>query len=135
MLIEGNTALEASSLQKHSWRPSSLILTGKVSLKAFSCSSRPAEHLSLLAEPPAPGSPSGNLFFTGATASIRGGPRSSAFAPAKNGLRAFSQSLAREYHPQNIHIAHFVIDGIIDTERISGFLGDKFEADTRMAPE
>ena len=56
---------------------------------------------------------SGNIFFTGATAGIKGFANSSAFAMGKFGLRGLVQSLARELHPQNIHIAHFVIDGAI----------------------
>ena len=56
---------------------------------------------------------SGNIFFTGATAGIKGFANSSAFAMGKFGLRGLVQSLARELHPQNIHIVHFVIDGAI----------------------
>ena len=54
---------------------------------------------------------SGSIFFTGATAGIKGFANSSAFAMGKFGLRGLSQSLARELHPKNIHIGHFVIDG------------------------
>jgi len=54
---------------------------------------------------------SGSIFFTGATASIKGFANSSVFAMGKFGLRGLAQSLARELHPQNIHIGHFVIDG------------------------
>ena len=56
---------------------------------------------------------SGSIFFTGATAGVKGFANSSAFAMGKFGLRGLAQSLARELHPQNIHIAHFVIDGTI----------------------
>lgn len=55
----------------------------------------------------------GSIFFTGATAGIKGFPNSSAFAIGKFGLRGLAQSLAREMHPKNIHIAHFIIDGAI----------------------
>jgi len=55
----------------------------------------------------------GSIFFTGATAGVKGFPNSSAFAIGKFGIRGLAQSLARELHPQNIHIAHFVIDGVI----------------------
>ena len=55
----------------------------------------------------------GSIFFTGATAAIKGFSNSSAFAIGKFGLRGLAQSLARELHPQNIHIAHFIIDGVI----------------------
>jgi len=54
---------------------------------------------------------SGSIFFTGATASIKGFANSSVFAMGKFGLRGLAQSLARELHPQNIHIGHFIIDG------------------------
>lgn len=57
----------------------------------------------------------GAIFFTGATASLRGGPGYAAFASAKFGLRAVAQSMARELWPQNIHVAHLVIDSGVDT--------------------
>lgn len=57
----------------------------------------------------------GTILFTGATASLRGGAQFAAFAAAKNGLRAVAQSMARELGPIGIHVAHVVIDGMIDT--------------------
>jgi NAD(P)-dependent dehydrogenase (short-subunit alcohol dehydrogenase family) len=57
----------------------------------------------------------GNIFFTGATASLRGGIGYAAFAGAKAGLRAAAESMARELGPQNIHVAHLVIDAGVDT--------------------
>ncbi|QDM14818.1 SDR family NAD(P)-dependent oxidoreductase [Tardiphaga sp. vice352] len=57
----------------------------------------------------------GHIFFTGATASLRGGAGFAAFASAKFGLRALAQSMARELGPQNIHVAHLVIDSGVDT--------------------
>ena len=57
----------------------------------------------------------GSIFFTGATASVRGSSGFSAFAGAKFALRALSQSMARELGPVGIHVAHFIIDGAIDT--------------------
>jgi len=54
---------------------------------------------------------SGSIFFTGASASIKGFPNSSAFAMGKFALRGLAQSLARELGPQGLHVAHFVIDG------------------------
>jgi len=53
----------------------------------------------------------GSIFFTGATASVKGFSNSSVFAMGKFGLRGLAQSLARELHPKNIHIGHFIIDG------------------------
>jgi NAD(P)-dependent dehydrogenase (short-subunit alcohol dehydrogenase family) len=58
----------------------------------------------------------GSIFFTGATASVRGGSGYTAFASAKFGLRAVAQSMARELGPRNIHVAHLVIDAGVDTE-------------------
>ena len=57
----------------------------------------------------------GNIFFTGATAGLRGGVGYAAFASAKFGLRAVAQSAARELGPQGIHVAHLVIDAGVDT--------------------
>ena len=59
---------------------------------------------------------SGSIFFTGATASVKGFANSSAFAMGKFGLRGLTQSLARELHPKGIHVVHFVIDGAINKE-------------------
>lgn len=58
----------------------------------------------------------GNIFFTGATASLRGGSGYAAFASAKFGLRAVAQAMARELGPKNIHVAHLVIDAGVDTD-------------------
>ena len=63
----------------------------------------------------------GSIFFTGATASIKGFPESSVFAMGKFGLRGLAQSLARELHPQNIHIGHFIIDGGIGKENYGSY--------------
>jgi NAD(P)-dependent dehydrogenase (short-subunit alcohol dehydrogenase family) len=57
----------------------------------------------------------GCIFFTGATASVRGGAGYAAFAGAKSGLRAVAQSMARELGPKNIHVAHLIIDAGVDT--------------------
>ncbi|HYV57135.1 MAG TPA: SDR family NAD(P)-dependent oxidoreductase [Candidatus Nitrosopolaris sp.] len=57
----------------------------------------------------------GCIFFTGATASLRGGTGYAAFASAKFGLRALAQSAARELGPRNIHVAHLIIDAGVDT--------------------
>ena len=60
----------------------------------------------------------GTLIFTGASGSLRGKANFSPFAAAKAGVRALAQSLAREFGPQNIHVAHVVIDGGIMGERL-----------------
>jgi NAD(P)-dependent dehydrogenase (short-subunit alcohol dehydrogenase family) len=62
----------------------------------------------------------GNIFFTGATASRRGGIGYAAFSSAKFGLRAVAESAARELGPKNIHVAHLVIDAGVDTEWVRG---------------
>jgi NAD(P)-dependent dehydrogenase (short-subunit alcohol dehydrogenase family) len=56
----------------------------------------------------------GTVIFTGATAGLRGGANFSAFASAKFALRGLAQALAREFGPQGVHVAHVVIDGLID---------------------
>lgn len=64
----------------------------------------------------------GTILFTGATAGLRGSANFAAFAGAKHALRALAQSMARELGPRNIHVAHVVVDGAIDTE----FIRDNF---------
>jgi NAD(P)-dependent dehydrogenase (short-subunit alcohol dehydrogenase family) len=54
---------------------------------------------------------SGAIFFTGASASVKGYPNSAPFAMGKFALRGLAQSMARELQPKGIHVAHFVIDG------------------------
>jgi NAD(P)-dependent dehydrogenase (short-subunit alcohol dehydrogenase family) len=65
----------------------------------------------------------GGIILTGATAALRGGPKFAAFASAKFALRGLAQSLSREFGPQGVHVAHVVLDGLIDepqTEAGSG---------------
>ena len=79
----------------------------------------------------------GSIFFTGATASLRGGKGYAAFSAAKFGLRAVAQSMARELGPQNIHVAHLIIDSGVDTDfvrqRIAAARGP--EALEHLAPD
>lgn len=85
---------------------------------------------------------SGSIFFTGATASVRGGIGYAAFASAKAGLRAVAQSMARELGPKNIHVAHLIIDAGVDTafvrQRITAARGaealESLAPDTLMEP-
>jgi NAD(P)-dependent dehydrogenase (short-subunit alcohol dehydrogenase family) len=70
----------------------------------------------------------GTMLFTGATASLRGGRGFSAFAGGKHAVRALAQSMARELGPQNIHVAHVVIDGAIDTEWIKANFPERYNA-------
>lgn len=72
---------------------------------------------------------SGTMIFTGATASLRGGARFSGLAVGKFGLRALAQSLARELHPKGIHVAHVVIDGQIDSERVRAMMQGRDRAE------
>ena len=59
----------------------------------------------------------GTILFTGATASLRGAANFAAFAAAKGGLRQVAQAMARELGPKSIHVAHVIIDGMIDNRR------------------
>jgi len=61
----------------------------------------------------------GTLIFTGASGSLRGRPSFASFAAAKAGLRAVAQAMAREFGPLGLHVAHVVIDGGIDGERLN----------------
>ena len=60
---------------------------------------------------------SGCIVFTGASASVKGYAQSASFAMGKFALRGLAQSMARELHPQGIHVAHVIIDGGIKSER------------------
>jgi NAD(P)-dependent dehydrogenase (short-subunit alcohol dehydrogenase family) len=74
----------------------------------------------------------GTLIFTGATASLRGGAKFAAFASAKFALRGLAQALAREYGAQGIHVAHVVVDGLIDTAQTDRRVGSGSQ---RMDPD
>ncbi|MFN3231694.1 MAG: SDR family oxidoreductase [Alphaproteobacteria bacterium] len=69
----------------------------------------------------------GTILFTGATAALRGKAHLAAFAGSKHALRALAQSMARELQPQNIHVAHIIIDGPIDTPLIRKRMPQVFE--------
>jgi NAD(P)-dependent dehydrogenase (short-subunit alcohol dehydrogenase family) len=62
----------------------------------------------------------GKLFFTGATASVKGFAQSSPFAMSKFALRGLAQSLARELGPRGIHVAHFIVDGAVQAQGSAG---------------
>ena len=59
-----------------------------------------------------------SLFFTGAAGSLRGKAGFSSFASGKGGLRMLVQSIAREFGPKGIHVAHIIIDGVINGDRV-----------------
>ncbi len=75
----------------------------------------------------------GSIFFTGATASMRGGAGYAAFGAAKAGLRSVAQSMARELGPQNIHVAHLVIDAGVDTAWVRERIAEAKGADAVAA--
>jgi len=76
----------------------------------------------------------GTVILTGATAALRGSARFAALATGKFGLRALAQSMAREFGPQGIHVAHVVIDGQINTPRLREAQPDREES-TTLSPE
>jgi NAD(P)-dependent dehydrogenase (short-subunit alcohol dehydrogenase family) len=80
----------------------------------------------------------GTILFTGATSALRGKARLAAFAGSKHALRALSESMARELFPLNIHVAHIIIDGPIDTPLIRRRMPQVFEdrpEDGVLAPD
>ncbi|MFI4996646.1 MAG: SDR family NAD(P)-dependent oxidoreductase [Hyphomicrobiales bacterium] len=74
----------------------------------------------------------GSIFFTGATASLRGGVGYAAFASAKFGLRAVAQAAARELWPKNIHVAHLIIDSGVNTAWVRERIKER-EGETALA--
>ncbi|QLE54663.1 SDR family NAD(P)-dependent oxidoreductase [Nostoc sp. TCL26-01] len=74
----------------------------------------------------------GAIFFTGASASVKGYPHSAPFAMGKFALRGLAQSIARELAPQNIHVAHFVIDGAI---RSASRIESEAQPDSLLDPD
>jgi NAD(P)-dependent dehydrogenase (short-subunit alcohol dehydrogenase family) len=77
---------------------------------------------------------SGTIILTGATASLRGSANFAALATGKFGLRALAQSMAREFGPQGIHVAHVVIDGQINTPQLRESQPDREES-TTLSPD
>lgn len=83
----------------------------------------------------------GSILFTGATASVRGGEGFAAFSAGKFGLRALTQSLARELGPKGIHVAHLIIDAGVDTAFVRELFAkrgvnlDEMQEDTLMNPD
>lgn len=70
---------------------------------------------------------SGQIVITGATASLRGTPGFVAFGSAKAAQRSLAQSLARGLGPEGVHVAHVIIDGVIDMPASRRFMGDRPE--------
>ncbi|KAI1110024.1 NAD(P)-binding protein [Nemania sp. NC0429] len=75
------------------------------------------------------------LLVTGATSSLRGSARFGTLAAGMFARRALAQSLAREFHPQGVHVAHAIIDGIIDVPRTQGFSVNDGAEDGKLKPE
>ncbi|RAK95051.1 oxidoreductase, short chain dehydrogenase/reductase family [Aspergillus ibericus CBS 121593] len=86
-----------------------------------------AQHVLPLFNPTATEHPP-TLIFTGATASLKGSANFASFAAGKFALRALAQSLAREFGPKGIHVAHVIIDGVIDIPRTKGWVFEKEDA-------
>jgi NAD(P)-dependent dehydrogenase (short-subunit alcohol dehydrogenase family) len=76
----------------------------------------------------------GTILLTGATAAVRGSAKFAALAVGKFGLRALAQSLAREFGSQGIHVAHIIIDGMINTPRVRAMASER-EEHTLLSPE
>lgn len=76
-----------------------------------------------------------SLILTGATASLRGSATSASFASGKFALRATGQSLAREFGPKGVHVAHAIIDGVIDIPRTQGWPVNGGVADGKISPD
>jgi NAD(P)-dependent dehydrogenase (short-subunit alcohol dehydrogenase family) len=72
------------------------------------------------------------LIFTGATASVRGSAKFASFASGKFALRALSQSLAREFGPQGVHVGHAIVDGVINIPRTKGY---GFSEEQMLSPD
>ncbi|KAH6900200.1 short chain dehydrogenase [Thelonectria olida] len=76
-----------------------------------------------------------SLLITGATASVKGSAQFGSFAAGKFALRALGQSLSREFGPQGVHVAHVVVDGIIDIPRTKNFTTASSAEDAKLKPE
>ena len=77
----------------------------------------------------------GTILLTGASAGVKGYPQSAPFAMGKFALRGLAQSMARELQPQNIHVAHVVVDGAIANPNRAGYEPDPANPDSRLDPD
>ncbi|KAL2159998.1 hypothetical protein VTH06DRAFT_1653 [Thermothelomyces fergusii] len=75
------------------------------------------------------------LLITGATGSVRGSARFGTFAAGKFAVRALGQSLAREFGPKGVHVAHVIVDGVIDIPRTRGFTVNDGKEDGKISPD
>jgi NAD(P)-dependent dehydrogenase (short-subunit alcohol dehydrogenase family) len=76
----------------------------------------------------------GTVLLTGATASLRGAANFACLAVGKFGLRALAQSMARELGPKGVHVAHVIVDGMIDTARVRGMVPGRSD-DAFLSPD
>lgn len=76
-----------------------------------------------------------SLIITGATASVKGSAQFGSFAAGKFALRALGQSLAREFGPKGVHVAHAIIDGIIDTPNTKHYNVNNGSEDGKINPQ
>jgi NAD(P)-dependent dehydrogenase (short-subunit alcohol dehydrogenase family) len=120
-------------------KPEDIELSVQINIVASFAFSQEAIKAMLASSPS--GEPGGTLLFTGATSATRGAANFATFAAGKHGVRALSQSLAREFGKRNIHVAHIIIDGVITTDRTRTMFGGKPKivstpgADTAAAEE
>lgn len=77
----------------------------------------------------------GTIMFTGASAGVKGYPQSAPFAMGKFAMRGLAQSMARELHPQGIHVAHFVIDGGVRNPERGRVEGADAMPDSFLSPD
>lgn len=75
-----------------------------------------------------------SLLITGATASTKGSAQFGSFAAGKFALRALGQSLAREFGPRGVHVAHAIIDGVIDIPRTKHYVVNEGSEDGKIDP-
>ncbi|KAK0651237.1 hypothetical protein B0T16DRAFT_403410 [Cercophora newfieldiana] len=75
------------------------------------------------------------LIVTGATASVRGSARFATFAASKFAARAIAQSLSREFHPKGVHVAHTIIDGVIDIPRTKDWQVNEGKEGGKISPD
>ena len=76
-----------------------------------------------------------SLIVTGATASSRGSAKFGGFAAGKFALRGLSQSLAREFGPKGVHVAHVIVDGVIDIPKTKHYDVNNGAPDGKISPE
>lgn len=100
---------------------------------AFLCAQAAAKRM--LAGDPPPSGVRGALLFTGASAAVKGYPLSAPFAMGKHAARGLAQSLARELHPQGVHVGHVNIDGGVRNARRGRTEADGAAADSFLDPE